>query len=53
MSQSTDAKHRALRELGVLHGQPEDVNDELFRMHDFFDPHDLVQVKYEMIRRVQ
>lgn len=53
MSQSTDAKHRALRELGVLHARPEDVTDELFRTHEFFDPHDLVQVKYEMLRRVQ
>ena len=53
MSQSTDAKQQALRELGVLHPRPEDVTDELFRTHEFFDPHDLVQVKYEMLRRVQ
>jgi transposase len=53
MSQSTDAKHQTLRELGVLHARPEDVSDELFRTHEFFDPHDLVQVKYEMLRRVQ
>jgi transposase len=53
MSESTDAKHQALRELGVLHVRPKDVSDELFRTHEFFDPHDLVQVKYEMLRRVQ
>jgi transposase len=53
MSQSTDAKHQALRKLGVLHLRPEDVSEELFRSHEFFDPHDLVQVKYEMLRRVQ
>jgi len=53
MSQSTDAKQQALRELGVLHARPEDVTDKLFRTHEFFDPHDLVQVKYEMLRRVQ
>jgi transposase len=29
------------------------VTDELFVTHDFFDPRDLVQVKYEMLRRVQ
>ncbi len=53
MSQSKDAKQQALRELGVLHARPEDVTDELFRTHEFFDPHDLVQVKYEMLRRVE
>jgi transposase len=53
MSQSKDAKHHALRELGVLHLRAEEVSDELFRTHEFFDPHDLVQVKYEMLRRVQ
>jgi transposase len=53
MSDSTDAKRQALRELGVLHVRPEDVTDELFRSHEFFDRHDLVQVKYEMLRRVQ
>jgi len=29
------------------------VKDELFGGEDFFDPHDRVQVKYEMVRRVQ
>ena len=29
------------------------VTDPLFRTGDFFDPHDLVQVKYEMLRRVR
>jgi transposase len=53
MSRSTDAKHQALRELGVLHLRPKDITDELFSTHEFFDPHDLVQVKYEMLRRVQ
>jgi transposase len=28
------------------------VRDPLFASHDFFDPRDLVQVKYEMLRRV-
>ena len=53
MSQSTDAKRQSLREWGVLHVRPEDVTDELFRVHEFFDARDLVQVKYEMLRRVQ
>jgi transposase len=36
-----------------LHPHPEQVTDELFLTHEFFDPRDLVQVKYEMLRRVQ
>jgi hypothetical protein len=34
-----------------LNPSPERVTDELFQ--EFFDPRDLVQVKYEMLRRVQ
>lgn len=48
-----DDKERALRESGTLHRGAGDVEDELFRGHAFFDPRDLVQVKYEMIRRVE
>ena len=29
------------------------VNDTLFQVQPFFDPHDMLQVKYEMLRRVQ
>ena len=32
---------------------PKHVQDELFRTNEFFDPRDLVQVKYEMLRRAQ
>jgi transposase len=48
-----DAKFRALQQQGCLHRHPEQVTDDLFVTHDFFDPRDLVQVKYEMLRRVQ
>jgi transposase len=48
-----DAKRQALRQQGVLHVHPQDVTDPLFHTHEFFDPRDLVQVKYEMLRRVQ
>jgi transposase len=37
---------------GALHSRPQAVHDPLFGSHDFFDPRDLVQVKYEMLRRV-
>jgi transposase len=45
-------KLEALREHGCLNPRSEVVNDELFVTTDFFDPHDLLQVKYEMVRRV-
>ena len=48
-----DTKSKILKEQGVLNPKPETVKDELFQKNDFFDSHDLVQVKYEMIRRVE
>lgn len=47
-------KRKALRAHRALHPNPERVKDELFQgSNPFFDPHDLVQVKYEMLRRVE
>jgi transposase len=48
-----DPKTRVLQQEASLHPHPEQVTDELFLTHEFFDPRDLVQVKYEMLRRVQ
>src|SRR5690349_24735330 len=48
-----DPKSRALQQEGSLHPHPEQVTDELFLTNEFFDARDLVQVKYEMLRRVQ
>jgi transposase len=48
-----ERKRKALRSLGALYQHPEQVRDELFLQEGFFDPHDLVQVKYEMLRRVR
>ncbi|MHB8255435.1 MAG: helix-turn-helix domain-containing protein [Acidiferrobacter sp.] len=42
-----------LKALGMHNPHPERVTAPLFRTHAFFDPRDLVQVKYEMLRRVQ
>lgn len=50
---AADSKRKVLRNLGALHHHPERVADELFQEDGFFDPHDLVQVKYEMLRRVR
>ena len=48
-----DAKLQGLREQRTLNTRPQDVTEELFADSEFFDPRDLVQVKYEMLRRVQ
>lgn len=45
-------KRQTLRRHGTLNPQPEAVTDPLFHHSDFFDPDDLVQVKYEMLRQV-
>jgi transposase len=49
----TDSKVQALREKGVLNPHPKRIRDEEFLQEDFFDARDLVQVKYEMLRRVK
>ena len=48
-----DAKTRALREHGCLNPHAETVSDELFASNAFFDARDLLQVRYEMLRRVR
>ena len=45
-------KAESLRKLGTLNRHPERVNDPGFLSDPFFDPRDLVQVRYEMLRRV-
>lgn len=46
-------KGESLRQQGVLNPRPQKVTDPLFQDSEFFDPRDLVQVKYEMLRSVQ
>jgi transposase len=53
MDSAKDAKRRLLRQQGVLHPHPEAVTAALFQDSSFFDPGDLIQVKYEMLRRVE
>jgi transposase len=38
---------------GTLHPTPEKVQAPLFQASTFFDPDDALQVKYEMLRRVE
>ena len=46
------SKTDVLAEDGTLNQTPESVLDPKFQEGGFFDPHDAVQVKYEMLRRV-
>jgi len=48
-----DPKVEALRAERSLNPRPEAVRDERFADSEFFDRRDLVQVKYEMVRRVR
>src|SRR5271169_41767 len=48
-----DPKLAALRQQGTLNPRSREVTDPLFAKDSFFDARDLVQVKYEMLRRVQ
>lgn len=50
---ASSVKRQALRQQGALNPHPQKVSDPLFQYSDFFDPQDLVQVKYEMLRRVE
>jgi transposase len=51
----SDSKHpkvRALLEEGTLNPAPGKVHDSKFQDGEFFDARDIVQVKYEMLRRI-
>lgn len=52
ISERKRTKLDALTEEGTLNPQPEKVRDPKFKPGEFFDPHDAVQVKYELLRRV-
>lgn len=50
----SDEKLTLLRQSHTLHPHPDQVRDPLFTSGSpFFDPRDLVQVKYELVRRVR
>ena len=53
MAKRRSPKNEALHSLGTLNPHPDAVRDPLFLAHDFFDPQDLLQVKYEMLRKTQ
>jgi transposase len=48
-----DSKLAALAASGTVNPHAQDVQDPAFLDNDFFDRRDLVQVRYEMLRRVR
>ena len=46
-----DQKTLELKRTGTLNPHPDSVSDILFKENRFFDPKDLLQVRYEMLRR--
>ena len=53
MDGHNDSKTRVLAEHGALYPRAKQVRDPLFQHSEFFDPRDMVLVKYEMLRRVR
>ena len=45
-------KQHTLHHNGTLNPRPDAVHNVLFHTSDFFDAYDLLQVRYEMLRRV-
>lgn len=45
-------KINQLQQWGVLNTKPQSIKDPLFNQYSFFDPYDLLQVKYEMLRHM-
>ena len=51
MTKPSESKRKHLRRAGLLHPNPDKVRDRLFAdFPHFFDAHDLLQVRYEMLR---
>lgn len=49
----TEPKLERLRRLGMLNPNPQQIKAPWFLSGAFFDPNDMVQAKYEMLRHVQ
>ena len=50
-SKTADQKTLELKRTGTLNSRPRSISDPLFKENSFFDPKDLLQVRYEMLRR--
>ncbi len=48
-----DSKRKSLQASGTLNAHAEKVRHSLFQQEEFFDPQDLVQLKYEALRALR
>ena len=53
MAGANTARHDELRRNGSFNYRADTVSAEIFNQSYFFDAHDLIQVKYEMLRAVE
>jgi len=53
MARRDDGKDAALAASRTLNSDPQKVTDPAFAAGGFFDPADLLQVKYEMVRQIE
>jgi transposase len=53
MTGANTARHDELRRNGSFNHRADTVSAEIFNQSYFFDAHDLIQVKYEMLRAVE
>jgi hypothetical protein len=53
MKKPKDPKSEVLQKQRCLNPRAEQVTSELFQQSEFFDPRDLLQVKYEMLRQAR
>jgi transposase len=53
MANLRQTKRSFLHQQGTLNARPRAVRHDIFQGSDFFDPEDLLQVKYEMLRLVE
>lgn len=53
MARAEDPKVTRLRQSRTLHPSPGEVRDAIFLANPFFDPRDLLQVRYEIVRRIR
>ena len=53
MPPSADAKRQALQDTGTFNPRSDQVHHPLFADSEFFDPRDLLQLKYETLRALE
>lgn len=53
MPARSPAKRQALRASGTFNPRADQVHNQLFEQSDFFDPEDILQLKYETLRALE